>query len=226
MSKLILLRHGQSEWNKQNLFTGWVDIPLSQKGIEEAISAGKVLSECNIDVIYVSCLIRSHMTAFISMAQSKLSKIPFIKHEEKEDPRSSWYEQGTSECDFLIPVYKAWELNERMYGFLQAKSKPEVMKEFGEAQFKLWRRSYDVPPPEGESLEQTAQRTLPFFKNKIELDLKNGKDVFVCAHGNSLRSIVMDIDGLSKEQVLELEISTGVPLVYEYVEGSFKKVEI
>ncbi len=223
MSKLILLRHGQSEWNKQNLFTGWIDIPLSQKGIEEAISAGKSLSEYNIDVVYVSSLIRSHMTAFIAMAQSKLPKIPYIYH-SSEDPKASWYELGAQGNSFLIPVYKAWELNERMYGALQAKSKTETMKEYGEAQVKLWRRSYDVQPPEGESLEETSKRSIPFFKEKIEKDLKNGKDVFVCAHGNSLRSIVMEIERLSNEEVLELEIPTGVPIVYNYNQGAFEKV--
>ena len=222
MAKLILLRHGQSEWNKLNLFTGWVDIPLSKEGIEESILAGKILSECNVDIIYVSSLIRSQMTALIVMAYSKFPKMPCMQH-DKQEFLSSWYEKGCEEVPLLIPMYKAWELNERMYGSLQAKSKEKIMEEHGKEQVKLWRRSYDTCPPEGESLAQTAQRSIPFFENKIVSDLKKGLDVFVCAHGNSLRSIVMSIESLSKDQVLELEISTGVPIIYEYSQGLFKK---
>jgi 2,3-bisphosphoglycerate-dependent phosphoglycerate mutase len=223
MSKLILLRHGQSVWNKLNLFTGWVDIPLSQDGIEEAVSAGKALANQNIDVIYVSSLVRSHMTAFIALAHSNSKKIPCRNHSEK-DHLSEWYEQGAKDNPILIPVYEAWELNERMYGALQAKNKQQTREEYGDEQVHIWRRSYDVPPPGGESLEKTAERAIPFFEKNIVEDLKSGKDVFVCAHGNSLRSIVMDIDKLSKEQVLELEIATGVPIIYEYEQGSFQKV--
>jgi len=223
MSKLILLRHGQSVWNKLNLFTGWVDIPLSQEGINEAVSAGKALSDQNVDVIYVSCLIRSHMTAFIAMAHSNSSKIPCRIHDEKEF-LSSWYEQGAKGNPILIPVHEAWELNERMYGSLQAKNKQQTRDEYGAEQVHIWRRSYDVPPPNGESLEKTAQRSIPFFEEKIVADLEKGKDVFVCAHGNSLRSIVMDIEKLSKEQILNLEIATGVPIIYEFSKGDFQKV--
>ena len=223
MSKLILLRHGQSVWNKSNIFTGWIDIPLSKEGIEEAIEAGKVLSSYNVDVIYVSTLVRAEMTAYLVMAQSKLKKIPYKEHKQEEH-FGQWYQMGVSENPLLIPVYEAWELNERMYGLLQAKNKQETMDEHGKEQVQLWRRSYDVCPPEGESLEQTAQRSIPFFKKKIVGDLEKGKDVFVCAHGNSLRAILMHMEKLSKEQVLKLEVPTGIPMIYEYTQGTFHKV--
>ncbi len=225
MSKLILLRHGQSIWNKLNLFTGWIDIPLSKEGFEESVLAGKALSDQNVDVIYVSSLIRAQMTAFIVMAESNSSKIPYKKHEDSE-LLSSWYEQGVEANPFLIPVHVAWELNERMYGALQSKNKQQTVDEHGSDQVRLWRRSYDVPPPGGESLEQTAQRSIPFFKKTILPDLDKGLDVFICAHGNSLRSIVMEIENLSKDQVLQLEIPTGLPIIYEYARESFQKVDL
>ncbi|MBX9924378.1 MAG: 2,3-bisphosphoglycerate-dependent phosphoglycerate mutase [Rhabdochlamydiaceae bacterium] len=223
MVKLILLRHGQSEWNKANLFTGWVDIPLSQEGITEAIAAGKELANTQIDCIYASSLLRAQMTAFLVMAQHSSKKMPYIRRDPKES-FSSWYEMGCKENAALIPMYVAWELNERMYGNLQAKNKKQTVDAYGEEQVQLWRRSYNIAPPDGESLEMTAKRSIPFFESKIIAELKNGLNVLVCAHGNSLRSIVMEIEHLTQDQVLKLEIPTGVPLVYEYCNGSFEKV--
>lgn len=223
MVKLILLRHGQSEWNKANLFTGWVDIPLSQEGIEEAIAAGKGLAQTRIDCIYVSSLIRAQMTAFLVMAQNSFKKMPYMRRDPKE-PFSSWYEMGCRENADLIPMYAAWELNERMYGQLQAKNKQQTADIHGAEQVQLWRRSYSIAPPEGESLEMTAKRSIPYFDTRIVSELEKGLNVLVCAHGNSLRSIVMEIEHLTPDQVLNLEIPTGIPLVYEYCQGSFEKV--
>lgn len=225
MSKLILLRHGQSVWNKLNIFTGWVDVPLSKEGVEEASIAGKSFAKENIDVIYVSCLVRSQMTAFLAMAESDLKKTLYVEH-EKSSPFFSWYAEGDLKKNDFIPVRVAWELNERMYGDLQGKNKQQMIEQFGKEQIQLWRRSYDIAPPGGESLAQTAARSIPFFEKNILEDLKKGLDVLICAHGNSLRSIIMDIEKLTKEQVLQLEIGTGVPIIYKYNEGIFRREDL
>ena len=172
MAKLILLRHGQSEWNKANIFTGWVDIALSESGIAEAIHAGKELAHIQIDCIYASSLFRTQMTAFLVMAQNLSKKMPYIRHDSKEF-FSSWYEMGCEGNATLIPMYTAWELNERMYGQLQAKNKQQIADIHGTEQVHLWRRSYKMTPPEGESLEMTAMRSIPFFKNKIIKELES-----------------------------------------------------
>ena len=215
MNRLILLRHGQSEWNKKNVFTGWIDIPLSQEGIEEAFEAGRTIQDWPIDCIYTSTLIRGKMTAMLAMNVHQSGRIPEILHEE-EDFRD-WYRCWDPQTKAnLIPVKCAWQLNERMYGRLQGKNKQQMREEFGDAQVQIWRRSFSVAPPEGESLKMTAERTLPYFDTEILPQLKIGKNVLIVAHGNSLRSIVMKLDGLSEEEVLQLEIPTGKPLVYAY----------
>ena len=219
MSKLILLRHGQSVWNKLNLFTGWVDIPLSLEGIEESVKAGKAMADFNVDVVYTSGLIRSQTTASLAMAYNQTGKIPCVQHENK-DLSALWHQKGAQNGS-LIPLYIAEELNERMYGDLQGKNKEQMVKEFGADQVKIWRRSYHVSPPGGESLAKTAERSVSFFINRIMVDLMAGKDVFVCAHGNSLRAIVMYIEKLSEEEVLELNLATGSLKTYEYKEGIF-----
>lgn len=219
VSKLILLRHGQSVWNKLNLFTGWVDIPLSLEGIEESIAAGKVMGDLNVDVIYTSGLIRSQTTAMLAMAYNHAGKIPCVQHMGK-DSFVSWHQKGAQDVS-LIPLYIAEELNERMYGDLQGKNKEQMVEEFGSDQVKLWRRSFHVSPPGGESLAKTAERSVSFFVSRIVPDLTAGKDVFVCAHGNSLRAIVMYIEKLSEEEVLELNLATGSLKTYEYKEGTF-----
>ena len=148
-SKLILLRHGQSEWNKRNQFTGWVDIPLSWEGIEEAVEAGKKIAEIPIDVIYVSSLVRAQMTAMIAMTQHKGGRVPLILH-TGEGKREGWAKiHNPKAAQNTIPVIEAWELNERMYGELQGLNKQETMDQFGEEQVHIWRRSYDTPPPKG-----------------------------------------------------------------------------
>ncbi len=222
MSKLILLRHGQSVWNKLNLFTGWVDIPLSLEGIEESIDAGKAMIDSNVDVIYTSGLVRSQTTAFLAMAQNRSGKVPCVQH-LASSPHALWHQKGAQD-DSLIPLYIAEELNERMYGDLQGKNKEQMVEEFGADQVKLWRRSFHVSPPGGESLAKTAERSVSFFVHHIVPNLTAGKDVFVCAHGNSLRAIVMYIEKLSEAEVLELNLATGSLKTYEYSEGAFYPV--
>ncbi len=215
-AKLILMRHGQSEWNKLNLFTGWVDIPLSAKGVEESIEGGKKIADVPVDVIFTSSLIRAQMTATLAMMNHSSGKVPCVQHPEgsKLGAWSHIYSEKTKGS--CIPVYCAWQLNERMYGRLQGLNKKETADEFGASQVQIWRRSFDQAPPEGESLEMTAARTIPYFKEEILPLLKSGKNVFIAAHGNSLRSIVMFLDNLSKDAVVHLELATGDPLLYTF----------
>jgi 2,3-bisphosphoglycerate-dependent phosphoglycerate mutase len=187
MPTLVLVRHGQSLWNLENRFTGWVDVPLSEKGLDEARRAGELLEGFRFDVAYTSALTRAQETLRIMQEV-----------------------MGTN-----LPVIRDQALNERHYGDLQGLNKEDTAKRYGADQVKLWRRSYDVRPPNGESLELTARRTLPFYDRCIAGDLRLGKNVLVVAHGNSNRSIVMELDKLTGEQVVALELATGAPLVYE-----------
>tara|TARA_B100000900_G_scaffold110093_1_gene91920 strand:- start:2595 stop:3203 length:609 start_codon:yes stop_codon:yes gene_type:complete len=198
LTTLVLIRHGQSLWNAENKFTGWTDIGLSEKGIEEAEEAGKKLENVAFDVVHTSALIRAQKTAEIIIKKNKKSK--------------------------KIPVYKDKRLNERHYGSLQGLNKKETAEKYGAEQVHIWRRSFDVPPPDGESLKMNAERTIPYFKENIIQDLKKGKNVLVSAHGNSLRSIVMYIENISKEDVVKLEIETGVPRTYVFEEDNFRRV--
>jgi 2,3-bisphosphoglycerate-dependent phosphoglycerate mutase len=193
MSTLVLVRHGQSQWNLENKFTGWIDVPLSELGEKEAKDAGEKLKNFKFDVAFTSALQRAQRTLAIIFQVANMKD---------------------------IPVYMDQALNERHYGGLQGLNKAETAQKYGEEQVKLWRRSYDVPPPKdangySESLKDTAARTLPYFESHIVPYLKQGKNVLVAAHGNSLRSIVMHLDHLTKEQVLALNLDTGVPRVYE-----------
>ncbi|HTL47134.1 MAG TPA: 2,3-diphosphoglycerate-dependent phosphoglycerate mutase [Verrucomicrobiae bacterium] len=198
MATLILLRHGESQWNLENRFTGWVDVELSEKGKKEAEAAGKKLKDIRIDKVYTSVLKRAMNTAQIALDTAGKKN---------------------------LPVERDKALNERHYGALQGLNKAETAKKYGDEQVHIWRRSYDIPPPAdktdmnpegiGESLKDTAARTLPYFDTKIMKDLKDGKNVLVAAHGNSLRAIVMHLEKLTKEQVLELNLATGIPIVYE-----------
>ncbi|GIX06626.1 MAG: 2,3-bisphosphoglycerate-dependent phosphoglycerate mutase [Candidatus Poribacteria bacterium] len=198
MSLLVLLRHGESQWNLENRFTGWVDVDLSPRGEEEARQAGEKLRDIPFDVVFTSVLKRAIRTAEIALEAAGQSHLPLIKDQA---------------------------LNERHYGDLQGLNKAETAKKFGEEQVHLWRRSYDIAPPGGESLKDTAERVLPYWESKILPELKAGKNVLVVAHGNSLRALVMHLDGLSKEEVLELNIPTGVPLVYEYDPNSDRLIK-
>ena len=224
--KLILMRHGESLWNKLNIFTGWVDVPLSEKGIEEALKGGEKIKEIPIDVIFTSTLVRAHMTLFLAMLKHSSGKVPIVQHpqSEKSGELSEIFSEESKENS--IPVFMSWHLNERMYGRLQGKNKAEMAEEFGKEQVHTWRRSFDVAPPEGESLKMTSQRTIPYFEDKILPYLKEGKNVFVSAHGNSLRAIVMKLDNISGDEVVNLEIPTGQPIIYRYESDKWIKEEI
>ncbi len=188
MATLVLVRHGQSQWNLENRFTGWTDVQLSPLGEEEAKKAGQLLKGMKFDVCFTSVLQRAIKTLIL------LSQEAGIKD---------------------LPVYMDQALNERHYGNLQGLNKAETAEKYGADQVKIWRRSYDVAPPGGESLKMTAERTLPYYERMIVPFLKQGKNVLVAAHGNSLRSMVMFLDKLTEQQVLELNLDTGVPRVYE-----------
>ena len=211
---LVLLRHGESDWNAKNLFTGWVDVPLSDKGRAEAETGGRLLVESKLlpDVLHTSLLRRAITTANLALDAAD-------RH---------W-----------IPVKRTWRLNERHYGALQGKNKKQTLDEYGEEQFMLWRRSYDTPPPPiavddefsqagdpryadlgaelpaTECLEDVVARMLPYWQSDIVPDLKSGKTVLVAAHGNSLRALVKHLDGISDEAIAGLNIPTGMPLLYE-----------
>ncbi|KAK7311605.1 hypothetical protein RJT34_09858 [Clitoria ternatea] len=220
-ASLILIRHGESLWNEKNLFTGCVDVPLSKKGIEEAIEAGKRISSIPIDVIFTSALIRAQMTAMLAMTQHRRRKVPIIMHNESEQARS-WsqvFSEDTKKQS--IPVIASWQLNERMYGELQGLNKQETADRYGKEKVHEWRRSYDIPPPNGESLEMCAQRAVAYFRDQIEPQLISGKNVMIAAHGNSLRSIIMYLDKLTSQEVISLELSTGIPMLYIFKEGKF-----
>lgn len=222
--KLIIIRHGESEWNKLNLFTGWTDVDLSNQGRQEAKNAGQLLKEegYDFDVCYTSYLKRAIHTLNIIL----------------EEMDREW-----------LPVNKSWLLNERHYGALQGLNKAETAAKFGEEQVKIWRRSYDIQPPVleesdmrnprnqeqyrtlikeeiplAESLKDTIARVIPFFEQTIKADMRQGKRVIIAAHGNSLRALVKYFDRLSEEEIIAVNIPTGVPLVYEFDED-FKVVK-
>ena len=219
---LILLRHGESMWNKENLFTGWVDVPLSPKGIQEAVEAGKVLDSYDIDVVFTSVLIRGIMTAMLALS-NKGDKTPVIFH---EDGRMHAWGEIYSEKSLknILPVYENEALNERMYGRLQGLNKKETADKYGAEQVHTWRRSYNVCPPDGESLEMTLERTLPYFESTILPVLKEGKTVLVSAHGNSLRAIIKHIEKLNDDEIVRYELATGVPITYAFMDENFKKL--
>jgi 2,3-bisphosphoglycerate-dependent phosphoglycerate mutase len=187
MPRLVLVRHGQSLWNLQNRFTGWVDVPLTATGEEEARRAGEQLRGQRFDVAYTSALTRAQETLRLILETSGIE----------------------------VPVIRDQALNERDYGDLAGLDKAATAERYGAEQVHIWRRSFDVAPPGGESLKDTAARTLPFFERAILEDIRAGRDVLVVAHGNSNRSIVMRLDGLDEQAVVALELATGVPLVYE-----------
>lgn len=223
MARLIMMRHGESLWNKHNLFTGWVDVPLSEKGIEQAFDAGKRIADESIDVAFTSTLVRAQQTLAIALTQHRHLKTPVFLHtgQGKLEEWSQIYSEKTRQS--ILPIHCAWQLNERMYGELQGLNKKETADQFGADQVQIWRRSFDVAPPEGESLKTCAARTLPYFDQVILPELAQGKNVLISAHGNSLRSILMELDDLSEEQVVSLELTLGEPLFYEYQSGKVQK---
>lgn len=200
MALLILLRHGESQWNKENRFTGWVDVDLSERGIEEARAAGRLLRSVPFDIVFTSALRRAIRTAEIVVEEAGRTDIPLIKDAA---------------------------LNERHYGDLQGLNKDEVARRYGVEQFKLWRRSYDIAPPNGESLKMTQERVLPYYEREILPLLKEGKHVLIIAHGNSLRALVMALEKLTPDEIAAVNIPTGIPFAYRLdAEGSvLEKVE-
>ena len=192
MARLVLIRHGQSQWNLENRFTGWVDVPLTDAGRLEARQGAELITGIRFVKAFTSALQRAQETLAIVL-------------------------EVIGQRD--IPIERDQALNERHYGDLQGLNKAEMTRRFGERQVHLWRRSYDIAPPGGESLKDTAARTLPYFTAKILPLVQAGGNVLVVAHGNSLRAVVMHLDRLTDEQVLELNISTGAPIVYEIDTG-------
>ena len=188
MGILVLIRHGQSQWNLENKFTGWVDIPLTDEGRDEARRGAELIRHLTFDRAFTSVLQRAEETLQIVLKTIGQTQ---------------------------IPIERDQALNERHYGDLQGLNKAEMAKKFGEQQVHIWRRSYDVAPPNGESLKDTAARTLPYFNSKILPRVKAGETILVPAHGNSLRSIVMELDQMTTEQVTKLNLATGAPILYE-----------
>lgn len=188
MAQLIIFRHGQSTWNLENKFTGWVDVDLTPKGIEEAKNAGLKLKGYHFDHAYASALIRAQKTLALALEAAGHPPIKLVYNKA---------------------------LNERMYGELQGLDKTETAKKYGDEQVKIWRRSFDIAPPKGESLKDTAARVIPYFENEIIPKLKAGKNIVIAAHGNSLRALIMYIEKMTPEQILEFEIGTGQPRLYE-----------
>jgi 2,3-bisphosphoglycerate-dependent phosphoglycerate mutase len=187
---LVLVRHGESEWNKLNLFTGWRDPNLTEKGVEEAHRAGKLLKAegINFDIAFTSVLTRAQRTLGLILGEIGQPDLKTIKDQA---------------------------LNERDYGDLSGLNKDDARKKWGEEQVLIWRRSFDVPPPGGESLKDTCARTLPYYDAHIWPEVKAGRNVIVAAHGNSLRSIIMQLEKLSPEQILKVELHTGAPIIYQ-----------
>jgi len=188
---LILVRHGQSEWNAKNLFTGWKDPGLTDQGVSEAKNAGKLILEQKIefDVMYTSMLSRAQKTGDIILG--------ILNHKE-------------------IPIIKNEALNERHYGSLAGLNKDDARKKWGDEQVHIWRRSFDMPPPDGESLKDTADRVLPYFETEIMPKVISGSSILITAHGNSLRALIMKLDSISPEDIVKLEIPTGAPIQYEF----------
>ena len=205
MAKLILLRHLQSQWNLENRFTGWVDVSFSKSGIKEAKKIAKKLSGKKIDIVYTSPLIRNQGTV-LKIFEHLNKKYPIFLHfAGKMKNWANFKKIGEN----YIPVYVSENLNERYYGKLQGLNKKETMKKYGKEQVQLWRRSFEVKPPGGESLKDTFLRVVPFYQRYIEKDLKNGKNVLVVASHNSLRALVKYIEKIPDEEVVNLEIPTG-----------------
>jgi 2,3-bisphosphoglycerate-dependent phosphoglycerate mutase len=216
MSTLILIRHGQSTWNAANKFTGWVDVPLSKRGRAEAACAAYRLSEFKIDVCFTSLLIRAIETAVICLTECEATcagKSPVLKH-AKDDPQWHGWDKYEGDPAQELPIFPSAALDERYYGDLQGLNKADTTAKFGQEQVVAWRRSFRDRPPHGESLEDTMHRVLPFFRDRIFTHLLQDDNVLVAAHGNSLRSIIMELDGLSELEVAGLELATGVPIVY------------
>lgn len=216
MSRLVLVRHGQSIWNLQNRFTGWVDVSLSHQGMREAERAGALLADEHFDVAFSSALLRAQDTLYEILKQNWHCAQYVRIHEQSSD----WYEHYTPDAGDAseLRIYLSEKLNERFYGDLQGLNKDRARAHYGEEQVHRWRRSFDIPPPNGESLKMTAERTIPYYCERIAPRLAQGQDVLVSAHGNSLRSIVMHIEQMSAEAIVAYELATGIPQIYTFDE--------
>jgi 2,3-bisphosphoglycerate-dependent phosphoglycerate mutase len=209
-STLILIRHGQSVWNAENRFTGWIDVPLAAKGWQEAQQAGIRLTEISFDAAYTSHLQRAICTLNMVLRENQAGRTPIFMPAEGTTPREN-YELR----DHEFPVHhNVVALAERHYGDLQGLNKDEVRDKFGEEQFKKWRRGYDTPPPHGESLKDTCERVMPYFNREIRPRLIAGQTILIAAHGNSLRALTKELEQLSDEAIVSYEIPTGIPIVY------------
>jgi 2,3-bisphosphoglycerate-dependent phosphoglycerate mutase len=217
MATLILIRHGQSLWNALNKFTGWVDVPLSSRGRAEATIASCRLSGYRVNICFTSRLIRAIETAMICLTEHNdicEGKIPIIKHEKSDHNWNGWDRYDGNPAEEL-PIFTNAALDERFYGDLQGLNKAETAEKYGSEQVYEWRRSYNVRPPGGESLEDTHKRVVAYFNDSILDHIQQGDNVLIAAHGNSLRAISMELENLSPETVAKLELATGVPIVYE-----------
>ncbi len=214
MGRLYLVRHGQSMWNLQNRFTGWIDISLSPKGVAEAQRAAELLADVRFDVAFTSTLIRAQHTLYEILKKNTRCPVYRVVHEQASD----WYGHRMESAGDAeeLEVFVSEAINERYYGDLQGMNKDRAREIYGAEQVHIWRRSFDVPPPGGESLEMTAARTLPYYHERIEPRLARGETVLVAAHGNSLRSMIMHIESMTPEQIIKFELPTGVPYVYSF----------
>jgi 2,3-bisphosphoglycerate-dependent phosphoglycerate mutase len=214
VSRLFLVRHGQSVWNLQNRFTGWVDVSLSRQGVIEAQQAAALLADEHFDVAFTSTLLRAQHSLYEILRKNRRCAQYVCVHEQGSD----WYGHRTQAEDDAheLKIYVSEKLNERYYGDLQGLNKDWASQRYGAEQVHLWRRSYDVPPPNGESLKMTAARTLPYYRERIVPHLQNGGSVLIAAHGNSLRSIIMHIEQMTPQQIIDYELATGAPLMYAF----------
>ncbi len=218
----MLVRHGESRWNLENRFAGWVDVPLSEKGIMEAIDCAKYLQPFEFDVAFTSKLTRAQTTLMLILPYQKKTGI-FLHDDEKGD---EWSLHPMRVDESEMPIYSSEALNERYYGKLQGQNKQQAREVYGEEQVFIWRRSFDIAPPNGESLKDTYERTIPYFKDNILPFLEMGKNVIVVAHGNSLRSVVKYIENISDEDIPKFELNTGDPVIYDHKMGKFTKRNI
>lgn len=208
---LILVRHGESRWNLANKFTGWVDVPLSEVGIHEALITAEKLDDLQIDVAFTSKLVRAQETLLLILAHQQKTGV-FLHTSRK---RRTWSKhEGGEFGEDDIPIYSSDKLNERYYGALQGMNKDQAREQFGKEQVFVWRRSFDVRPPKGESLKDVCKRVVPYFQKEIMPHIKAGKNVMISAHGNSLRALIKHLDDISDEDIPHLELELGKPIIY------------
>lgn len=219
-ARLVLVRHGQSVWNAQNRFTGWVDVPLTATGWQEAASAGEALGKMNFDVAFSSHLQRAILTLQIMLSRSQSTRVPIFESWTDALPREDYALQ-----DDEFPVFlHVQALAERHYGDLQGLNKDAIRERYGDDQYWTWRRGFDTPPPNGESLKDTCERVQPFFEAEIAPRLEQGQQVLISAHGNSLRALTMLLENIPEAEIPNLEIPTGVPILYEMAPGSATQI--